>query len=308
MKLYLFLTAFFLSFAHLNSEDIDVTQPLRITQLMPRERLFISLAVEPAIPKDFIALSKKGEIDYLDWVYWGPEEVLKAYFKDPLSLSVPIIRVKLTADVAQNKYGSFDVKFLEKQMSQAFKEASFDSGKWGTYPHFQVSFDGDEKVRMAYVGLNDEGGAVLLFHLIIPKKPTAQASAIKLWDEFLQKTKELPEPLFFKAQGQEMHPGYTIVNIVGREIKVTAEKRKSDQKIQFTVIPQDQTIEFKFGKAFTTTMGANWHHHEPLVKIEGAYIIDKGWVHYSTTTSVLIKEVDEFSPTSLKKNVFLKEL
>ena len=55
--------------------DIDVTQPLRITQLIPRKASFAALPIEPAIPKDFIALSKRGEIDYAKGVYWGPKRI-----------------------------------------------------------------------------------------------------------------------------------------------------------------------------------------------------------------------------------------
>jgi len=39
MKFYLFVMALFLNAARLNAKDIDVTQPLRISQLIPREGL-----------------------------------------------------------------------------------------------------------------------------------------------------------------------------------------------------------------------------------------------------------------------------
>lgn len=308
MKLYLLTLVFFLNVAHLNAEDIDVTQSLRINQLMPRERLLIRLAVEPAIPEDYIALSKEGEVTYSDWVYWGPKDILSAYFKDPLSLSVPIIRVKTTPNIIQPRHGVLDEKSIREGVSQMDKKASLDFGSWGTYPYCMIGAK-KEKAHMAYVGLNDENGTILFFHLIIPQNElAAEASALKLWKRFFQETKELPEPLFFKALGQEMHPGYTIVDVVGRKIKVIAEKRKSDQKIQFIAIPIDQNIEFKFETAFTTLMTANWHYNEPLLKIKGAYIINKGWLHYSMTTSVFIKEVDEFTHVAPVENVFFKAL
>jgi len=305
----LFLLALFLHAAHLHADEVDVTQPLRISQLMPREGLFSTLAVEPAIPNDFIALSKEGEIVYSDWVYWGPKEILKAYFQDPSSLSEPILRVKFTTDIKQRKYFSFDEKPLRDQVSSYLEKASFEFGRWGAYPYCRFSgwMDNSEG-HLAYVGLNEDNGAVLLFHLIVPQKPESNAPALKLWKKFFQETKELPEPLFFKANGQELHIGYTIVDIVGRKIKVTAEKRKSDQKVQFTAIPQDQTVEFRFEKAFKTIMEVNWHHNKPLLKIKGTYIVDEGWVQYSMTTSVLIKEVDEFSSIPPKKNLFLHTL
>lgn len=305
----LFLLTLFLHIAHLHAEEVDVTQPLRISQLMPRERLFSTLGVEPAIPNDFIALSKEGELNYSDWVYWGTKEALQAYFKDPSSLSEPILRVKFTTDIKQRKYGSFDEKVLRNQISSFLEKASFEFGQWGSYPYCRVSgwLDNNEG-HFAYVGLNEENGAVLLFQLVVPQKSESKASDLKLWEKFFQETKELPEPLLFKANGQEMHIGYTIVDIVGHKIKVTAEKRKSDQKVQFAAIPQDQAVEFRFEKAFNTIMEVNWHHNKPLLKIKGTYIVDKGWVQYSMTTSVLIKEVDEFSSVPPKKNLFLKTL
>lgn len=162
---------------------------------------------------------------------------------------------------------------------------------------------------MAYVGLNEQNGTVLLFNLIIPKTPNGKDLAMKLWETFINETTELPEPLLLKATGQEMHLGYTIVDVVERKIRVIAEKRKSDQKVRFAAIPEDQTVEFKFKRAFTTLMELDWHHDEPLLKIEGTYFVDKTWVQYSMTTSVFIKEVNEFTPVpALKKNVFIKEL
>ncbi len=132
MKLYLLTLVFFLNVAHLNAEDIDVTQSLRINQLMPRERLLIRLAVEPAIPEVYIALSKEGEVTYSDWVYWGPKDILSAYFKDPLSLSVPIIRVKITPNIIQPRHGVLDdEKSIRRRVSQMDKKASLDFAEAG---------------------------------------------------------------------------------------------------------------------------------------------------------------------------------
>lgn len=305
----LLLLAFFLCVVHLHAEEVDVTQTLRIGQLMPRERLFSILAVEPAIPNDFIALTEEGEIVYSDWVYWGPKEVLNAYFKDPSSLLEPILRVKFTTDIKQRKRGSFDEKSLRDQISPLLEKASLEFGRWGTYPYCRMSgWVDDKEAHFAYVGLNDDNGVVLLFQLLVPQKPDTNASALELWKKFFQETKQLPDPLFFKAHGQELHIGCTIIDIVGHKIKVIAERRKSDQKLQFVVVPQDQAVEFQFKRAFATFMEVDWHHNEPLLKIEGTYIVDKGWVQYSMTTSVLIKEVDEFSSFPPKKNLFLKNL
>ena len=83
----------------------DAKNDLRILELLPN--LLCPLAVDPGIPADFIALSPSGTLDPYDWIYWGPKDVLKAYFENPTSLKVPIIRVKLSANVAQTGPNSF---------------------------------------------------------------------------------------------------------------------------------------------------------------------------------------------------------
>lgn len=171
---------------------------------------------------------------------------------------------------------------------------------------------GDEKLPLhtGYVGLNDESGAVLFFNLVIPNTPDGEKKALELWNSFFQNTKELPGPLFIKAKGQEMHLGYTLVDIAGRKVKVLAEKRRSDKKVQFILMPlEGSNVEFKFEKASTGRMAMDWHKNEPLIKIDGVYVVDQGWLHYGMTTSVLIKEVEEFTPAPLiKKNVIVKRL
>jgi hypothetical protein len=75
--------------------------------------LLCPLAVDPGIPADFVALSPNGILDPYDFIYWGPKNVLIAYFKDPSSLKVPLIRVKLSEMVAQTGPNSFHKSFME---------------------------------------------------------------------------------------------------------------------------------------------------------------------------------------------------
>ena len=92
-------------------------------------------------------------------------------------------------------------------------------------------------------------------------------------------------------------------------MKVIAERRTSDKKIRFMCIPEDPRIKFTFDEAFSTRMGFDWHHGDPLLKIKGTYIVDDGWANYSTTTSIFIKEVESFTSVPLiKANVFCKTL
>lgn len=165
------------------------------------------------------------------------------------------------------------------------------------------------KIHIAYVGLNGESRAVLFFNLVVPKNDKDEIKSLKLWNNFFEKTKELPIPLFIKAKGQELHIGYTIVDVAKRKIKVTAEKRKSDNKIRVIMIPEDITTKFEFEEISTCEMGLDWHFKEPLVKIKGMYSVENNWVNVFQTTSVLLKEVDVLSEIpSEPKNVFYKDL
>jgi hypothetical protein len=307
MKLHLFLASLLLNCAHLFSEEIDVTQPLRIKKFLSKEDLF-TLAIDPYIPENFIAMGKSGTISYYDWVYWGPKKVLDDYFRDEQSLSVPILRVKLTCNIAQKNRGSLDENEF-KECAKSLKDSTVNFGKWGSYPFCLISakdYNGLQQ-NIAYVGLNDESGSILMFHLIIPQKSNIEASALKLWRNFFKKSKELPEPLFFKAHGQEMHPGYTVLEVAGHKIMAMAEKRKSDHKIQFAFIPLDKNMEFKLKLAFINSMGSKWRNQEPVLKIKGTCIIDNGWLNYENTVTVLLKEVDEFSDVPLFKKHVLKK-
>ena len=101
-RIYIFLSSLFACIFIMNpltaiapQDKQDVKNDLRILELLPN--LLCPLAVDPGIPADFIALSPNGILDPHDLIYWGPKDVLKAYFKDPSSLKVPLIRVKLSA-------------------------------------------------------------------------------------------------------------------------------------------------------------------------------------------------------------------
>ena len=104
-QIFIFLYALFACIFIMNplsaiapDDTHEAKNDLRILELLPN--LLCPLAVDPGIPADFIALSPKGTLDPYDWIYWGPKDVLKAYFEDPASLKVPLIRVKLSANVA----------------------------------------------------------------------------------------------------------------------------------------------------------------------------------------------------------------
>ena len=117
-RIYIFLSLLFACIFIMNpliaiapQDKQAAKNDLRILELLPN--LLCPLAVDPGIPADFVALSPNGILDPYDFIYWGPKNALKAYFKDPSSLKVPLIRVKLSEMVAQTGSNSFDKSFME---------------------------------------------------------------------------------------------------------------------------------------------------------------------------------------------------
>jgi hypothetical protein len=179
-RIFLFLCSLFMCIFTMNSLTAAAPKAtqnekndLRILDLLPN--LLCPLAVDPGIPADFVALSPRGTLDPYDWIYWGPKDVLIAYFENPASLKTPLIRVKLSANVAQTGPNSFNnegsnesLKMLEKEDPKGF--ASFET-QWGDYPVLAIrtKMEG-QLIFMAWVGLNDpEAGWTLMFNLVYPE-------------------------------------------------------------------------------------------------------------------------------------------
>jgi hypothetical protein len=167
--------------------------------------------VDPGIPADFIALSPRGTLDPYDWIYWGPKDVLKAYFENPASLKTPVLRVKLSANVAQTGPNSFNnedsiqsFKMLKKEDPTGF--ASIET-QWGNYPILAIRTKmEDQLIFMAWVGLNDpEAGWTLMFNLVYPdKKGHPNKEDRQLWESLIMKTIPLKDGDYFKACGQDL--------------------------------------------------------------------------------------------------------
>ena len=293
--------------ATIPNDKQETNNTLRISDLLPN--LLVPLAVDPAIPADFVALSNDKTISLYDWVYWGPEDVLNAYFKSPESLNTPILRVKLSGNVAQTGPNSFNdeesMKILRKQFPNGFVS---HKTRWGDYPvsSIQVTLSkeviaspADVTVFTAWVGLNDpEAGWTLMFNLVYPEKaghPNAEDR--QLWDNFINKTTQLKDGEFFKAYGQDMQDGYTIVNSGGAKLKMIAEKRQRDGMIQVVVIPENSDVKFKYEDMIEGAMGAKWKLGEPMVKVYGEFEVNNKEFNLTNNfvTSIFYKTVSEFS-------------
>ncbi len=271
---------------------------LRIVELLPN--LCCPLAVNPGIPADFIAMSPNGNLDPYDWIYWGPKEVLKSYFENPASLKVPLIRVKLSANVNQTGPDTFCGMESIKKMDKKRKGLAFFENKWGDYPVLAMRKRIDGKlIYFAWVGLNDpEAGWTLLFNLVFPdEKDHPNNDDRKLWANFLKETSPLKDEDYFKACGQDLQEGYTLVNVSGAKLKLLAEKRQLDGALQVVVIPASTNIEFKYCDMMECLMGAKWKHGQPLVKVFGEITVNNQNIKSTTNyvTSIFYKTVPDFS-------------
>lgn len=281
------------------SEEIDVSQNLRILELLPRDEVVTPICISPAVPQNFISKDPDGKHDIYDWIYWGPEETIQAFFKDRKSLKEPILRVTLSSSF-QQEYGKLDLAMIKSQFGNIQDQFQFKTGHWGDLPY--VLADGIVKgvhKNVVFVGLNQEGH-VYCFWLVPPEDPKLYPTAAKFWEKFIAETKELPEPLKFKCMGQEMHIGHTICDAAGRKMLVRAEWNEKTRQVQIIAEPVDGNISFSFAKADLCRMGAKWHQNEPLLKIEGSIIVDNGWINMIQTTSVLLKNTEQFSKPSKK--------
>lgn len=280
----------------------DAENSLRILDLLPN--LVIPLAVDPSIPADFVALSPSGTLDPYDWIYWGSENSLKDYFADPTSLKTPILRVRLSANVVQTSPTSFDkgtMESLKTMKKQNPKEFSSIETQWGDYPVLAIKSPSQgQLVFMAWVGLNDpEAGWTLLFNLVYPdKKDHPNQEDQLLWNNFITKTTKLKDNDYFKARGQDLQEGYTLVSIGPEKLKIIAEKRQNDGMIQVVIIPENSTeVEFHYVDMMECLMGGQWKYKEPMVKVYAEIVIKKKNFEFTThyVTSILYKTVSEFS-------------
>ena len=276
---------------------------LRIKDLWPSDYTVL-LPIEPAIPDNFILKTIPRDINPYGYFLWGPKEVLDAFdINDPQSLTGPIFHLYTSMQITQLGPKSFShVDQLEKDCKEEKVEnLTLKNFMWGRYPAF--TFEGKRTngrdLTNAWIGLN-YCSRVLVVKLAIPVmegRPNDEDRA--LWKTFLSKTKELPEPDCFLAQGFDMQLGYTHFEPNGAKLTFIAEQRKSDKTLQVVVFPRSTDTTYSFKKIEQGFAGTTWRRGAPIIKIiltvtkkipEGGSII---WTDIPIT--VFLKHVDEFS-------------
>ncbi len=277
----------------------DVHSKYRIEELIPD--LMAPLAVEPAIPEDFISVPTSKEAGSCQWIYWGKQEVIDQLFEDHKTVLEPLIRVRLTAYVAQTGPDSFSIDRDVIDFPHRIEKF-----KWGSYPvRAHRILIQNKVVYMAYVGLNAPGGLTLLFNLHLPE--SEQGSDLDknypLWENFLRNTKPFSEKELYKMNGLELEEGETIVEVAEEKLKVTAEEDKNGI-IRVVFQPLTPHISYDDKESSQTYKAGEWKTATPMMRIptEIEVVKDNNTIYDRVVVYVFVKKVDEFTiPTERLK-------
>ncbi len=271
----------------------------RIFSLLPT--MNTPLAVEPHVPRDFVAMSKEGTLDLQNWVYWGPKEALERYFKDPATLDQSFLRVRLSETVKQIAATTFSQEndALCKLMAPMGLKRLFDVRmQWGKYPIYLITAEFDKKWLYAgWVGLSDTQGTTLMFELVYPgEKPSAKD--FQLWDLFFDKTTTLANPTYSEGFSVRYTTGITDVTLYGKRFSIHGEQRYSDKLLVLHIDPENSSYK----PAIETVSYAYFFPEANGLRLSGgpsAYVTftvtspdNKVYTH---TIPVLVASVDDFS-------------
>ncbi len=274
----------------------DVDYSFRIKELFSK----IGYPIEPAVPSNFVAMSFDGEDDFHDFVYWGPKETLKSFFKNQNSLKQPIIRVTISDSMGLSSSSFLDgengeeLKFIKQCYPKGF---FYEEKKWGTYPVLETRFiDNGHELILAYAGFDTPGvGITLTFHLVKPEKQKKYTKEqLALWKNFIDNTKQLAGIDLLRFTGKNLQEGYSIVDCFGEKIKITGEKRKRDGKLQIVVISTIPNLHYSFISMEEGKLDPQWKEERPIIKAH-ANITFPPSVYIQEATSILIDHVEEFS-------------
>lgn len=293
--------------AHLAAEKQDYVpsqDDIRIWHLLPD--LTDTLAVEPALPKDFEAVSRSGKPDLCDGLYWGPREVVENYFRSSSSLNQALIYITLSLSTTQEDLGRYALNKGEasRVLSAAgLKDVEEERLSWGDYPVFAVKFKAGERTEyLAWIGLNDfQKNWTLVLRLIYPEsKKNPSKEDLELWTNLLKNTTQLPLERVFRALGFDMQVGCTFFDRYRATVQFIAERRTSDQKLRLVIIPLESDVLVNYEPFRECKMEAKWHYQEPMVKIPctfSKYNKNRWNLVDDQVVSILIKPVEEFSKT-----------
>lgn len=275
----------------------------RIMSLWPSTYI-AKLAIEPAIPATFVLKNIAGADIPTGHFLWGPKEVLDAYdIENPQSLNGSLFHLYTSSETGQTgpKTFSNEEKIEKSLKDMGVKELSKKHSMWGKYPvlTFEGQKSGGHDLFTAWIGCNYCSN-VLGVKLVYPTKdghPNDEDRA--LWQTFLSKSRELPEPEYFLALGYDMKPGYTYFSPHGENILCVAEERTTDGLLQLVVIPMDRMTTYSLVKTEMGFAGSTWQRGKKAVKFFltiSKRLPEGGSLNYEgVPIPVFLKTVDQFS-------------
>lgn len=290
--------------------DETALPPLRIQELLPDRTWMIPLAIDPAIPEDFIAV--RGHQGASHKYIWATPEVAKSTLKEEKATG-PLFLVWLSMGVVFDpKTQTFtgDIGTIDSYKNMGFTDVVFKDFRWGS--HFVrtcTGKKGDTDIRLAWIAQATNTNVLVVQALYPTEKPEASLEAGKMWEHFLNETKELKGADFYRAFGQEMHEGYTNVTCGSITVKARAEFNSKTDQILWIVEPSSPHITFKVDHTQYGLLGGEWKTGYPLLKIYGRAIhrTKETYDVADIVISVMIKEVENFSADiralKKKKNV-----
>lgn len=154
------------------------------------------LAIEPALPKDFIADSIQNEPNVIDGVIWGKKEDIEQLKNDPKQIKSTFIIARLSTNVTQAGSNEFNGEkdFIKELEDLSYTNVVIEKLKWGEYPVLSLNATSaeDRKIYVAWVGLNEtDTHKVLLLNFVYPdqqNEPTPDQ--LKIWETLLRQTKQ----------------------------------------------------------------------------------------------------------------------
>jgi hypothetical protein len=272
----------------------------RIKELLPG--LLPVLPIDPYIPEDFGIVSADAEPNLLKGIYWGVPDEVQAYLQKSGQNINPIFRIQLSNQVSQNGPETFiGDKTVEKELNlKTDTLVKMRKALWGRYPVLILETT-DSKGTTAYnawVGLNSPSGMTLEISLILPanSKQSTERS-LKIWNAFLNNTKELPPDFSSNAFHEYTGKGYTMFSVDEARLKVFAQKRISDGKVLIVAIPANANTSFAYEGASEALSKSSTNEGKSIVKVQGRVIYAKEKTSLVIETSIVVylREVDDFT-------------
>lgn len=294
MFLHYFIVAASLPFVAFAADDSAPPVVSRINELIPDTWIEYP-AIEPAIPSDYVMEPNDDGISIL----WGTESDLENFKNQNtsnFSNGVFVLKHSMEHQTGPNSF-SFNKKDLIKEYSKVgLQVVRAGNGQWGEYPTFfyEGNAANGEVVRSLWIGLNSPEKWVL----VISMMPTNnKMNDERLWNRFLNNTKQLTGYEYFRSVGSDMKDGCTTYSCAMGVVEARVQQRKKDKKLAIKVTPMNSNTIFTVQKTVQATMMGPWRHGDKLTKIYGTMIYEDG--NYknviNSVINVFTEDVAEFT-------------